>query len=85
MINTAAYSFVSQACPDKVDKLISLLEGIVGIGFAASPVIGSLIYESVGFSDTFYIVGAVLAPLPAPVLCLLPRKPSELARKSEEK
>ena len=63
MINTAAYSFASTAYPENVDKVVALMEGIVGVGNTISPIIGFIIYENLGFSMTFYIFGAVSAPL----------------------
>ena len=74
MINTAAYSFASQAYPSDVDKVISLMEGVVGIGITISPILGSFIYNAVGFSTTFYIFGALLAPLALLILFALPKK-----------
>ena len=71
MINTAAYSFATQAYPDRVDKIISLMEGVVGIGITFSPVMGSFIYQAVGFSATFYIFGVSMSPVSLAVcLCL---------------
>ena len=72
MINTAAYSFASQAYPDRVDKVISLMEGVVGIGITISPLIGSFIYQAVGFSTTFYAFGAGMAPVSLVILLCLP-------------
>ena len=62
MINTASYSFAAQAYSDNVEKVISVMEGIVGIGCAAGPILGSVIYESVGFEKTFQIFGTAMAP-----------------------
>ena len=73
MINTAAYSFASQAYPDSVEKVISLMEGIVGVGITVSPIAGSFVYEAVGFSTTFYIFGAAMAPMSFVILCFLDR------------
>lgn len=63
MMNTAAYSYVSQAYPDEVEKKISLMEGIVGVGCTFSPVLGSFVYSNVGFSTTFYIFGGCMLPI----------------------
>ena len=63
MINTAAYSFASTAYPEDVDKVVSLMEGFVGIGITVSPIIGVFIYQALGFSMTFYIFGAAMAPI----------------------
>jgi MFS family permease len=70
MINTAAYSFASQAYPDKVDKMASVMEGVVGIGMTISPIMGVFIYNVVGFSATFYIFGTAMFPCAFLMLCL---------------
>ncbi len=70
MINTAAYSFAAQAYPDSVEKLVSVMEGVVGIGCTISPVLGVFIYNAVGFSDTFYIFGSAMTPCAILMLCL---------------
>ena len=44
MINTSIYSFASQAYPSKVDKIISLMEGVVGVGCTLGPMVGSFVY-----------------------------------------
>ena len=61
-INTGAYSFAAQAYPDDVEKVISIMEAIVGIGCAAGPVLGSVTYELIGFAWTFILFGALMAP-----------------------
>ena len=61
-INTGSYSFVAQAYPDNVEKVISIMEAIVGIGCAAGPVLGSITYELVGFAWTYILIGALMAP-----------------------
>jgi len=72
MINTSAYGFASTAYPDSVEKVVSVLEGVVGIGITISPILGSFIYEYVGFADTFYIFGAAMVPIAFLILFLLP-------------
>ena len=72
MINTAAYSFAAQAYRDEIGKYVSLFEGFVGIGITAGPILGSLVYSYLGFSKTFFIFGAVMAPASFLVLSILP-------------
>lgn len=78
MINTSVYSFASQAYPTKVDKIISLMEGVVGVGCTLGPMVGSFVYQAVGFSTTFYIFGAAMSPT-ALMVCLLLGKPKKSA------
>ena len=49
MINTSAYAYASAAYPDDVEKIISLFEGVVGIGGTSGPILGALVYEALGF------------------------------------
>lgn len=73
MINTSAYSFASQAYPMQVEKIISVFEGCLGAGMMMGPIIGSFVYNAVGFSDTFFIFGIVMAPISFIVLFALPK------------
>ena len=79
MINTAAYSFASQAYPDNVEKIVSVMEGVVGIGNTIGPIMGVFIYSAVGFADVFFIFGSAMAPC-ALLMLLLP-DPKDLKRK----
>ena len=72
MINTCAYSFAAQAYGEEVEKIISLFEGFVGIGCAAGPVVGSVVFQFLGFQWTFFIFGALMAPSAILVMCGLP-------------
>ena len=49
MINTTAYAYASVAYPNDVEKIISLFEGVVGIGGTSGPILGSLVYKALGF------------------------------------
>ena len=49
MINTCSYSYAALAYTDNVDKVIALLESTSGIGCVCGPVIGSFVYDLVGF------------------------------------
>ena len=73
MINTEAYSFVSQAYTEDVEKMIALIETTVGAGTMFGPMLGSFVYSAVGFEWTFYIFGIVMAPISFLVLFTLPK------------
>mmetsp|Transcript_41108 Transcript_41108/g.53941 ORF Transcript_41108/g.53941 Transcript_41108/m.53941 type:complete len:147 (+) Transcript_41108:227-667(+) len=70
LINTAAYSFAAQGYTDQVEKVISIMESVVGVGCAAGPVLGSVVYEFLGFAWTFLLFGILMAPTSA-LLCFL--------------
>lgn len=72
MLDTAAYAFVSTAYPEKVESVISIMEASTGIGNMLGPVLGSFVFEAVGFDATFWIFGGVMAPIPFLILIFLP-------------
>ena len=71
MINTSAYSYAASNYPDTVEKVVSWMESSVGVGCVFGPVMGSLVYQFVGYAKTFYIFGAVMAPNCLLVICVL--------------
>ena len=72
MINTSAYSFAAQAYGEQVEKVVSLFEGFVGIGCATGPLLGSIVYQFLGFQATFFLFGAFMVPSALLVMCFLP-------------
>ena len=62
IINTSAYSFAAQAYSDDMEAVVGLMETVVGIGCITAPVLGSFIYQLLGYSWTFYIFGVLMAP-----------------------
>jgi MFS family permease len=77
MINTSAYSYTAQAYGDNVQKYLSLLEGFVGVGITMGPILGSIVFEFLGFDKTFFIFGGLMAPSALFVFCFLP-SPTEV-------
>jgi MFS family permease len=71
IINTAAYSYVSQAYPDKVEKMASVMEGISGLGCTIAPILATLLKNQLGFEATFYIFGLTMLPC-IMLMCCLP-------------
>ena len=47
------------------------------------PVIGSFVYDAVGFKATFFIFGASMAPITVLILCYLPG-PMEVREKKKQ-
>lgn len=54
------------------------MESIVGIGCTVGPVLGSFVFEYVGFAWTFIIFGILMAP--SGILALFLLKPSDVKR-----
>lgn len=72
MINTTVYSFASQAYPEDVEKVISIMEATLGGGMMMGPILGSFVYNAVGFARTFFIFGFVMVPVGLVIVCALP-------------
>jgi len=64
-----------------VEKVIAIMEAIVGVGCTVGPVVGSLVYEQIGFEWTFIAFGVAMAP--SCLLSCLLSKPSVIKKKRE--
>ena len=62
MINTVSYSYSAHCYPDILEEMIALIEGTTGVGAAFGPVMGSFVYQLVGYSWTWYIFGILIVP-----------------------
>ena len=62
MMNTTLFSFLAQAYPDEIEAKVGFVGVLVGTGCTMGPVIGSIVYNFVGFSSTFIIFGLLMAP-----------------------
>ena len=62
MINTVSYSYSAHCYPDILEEMIALIEGTTGVGAAFGPVMGSFVYQIVGYSWTWYIFGILILP-----------------------
>ena len=82
MINTTAYSYAAQAYPDKVEKVIARLESVSAFGNIFAPVLGSIIFDAVGFEWTF--AGFGIAMFPASFLVCILKSPKDV-KKAETK
>lgn len=82
-IFTAAYSYAAQISGDDVEKKISLIMTVGGLGNITGPFFGSLVYEYMGFACTFALFGASLA-LPICLIFIIVA-PSELTDRPLER
>lgn len=82
MINTSGYSFASQAYPDDVDKVISIMEATVGAGMMIGPILGSFVYNAFGFVETFIIFGIAMAPISF-IICFGLPKPVDVRNSNQ--
>ena len=62
--------------------MISIMEATVGAGMMIGPILGSFVYNAVGFVETFIIFGLAMAPISLILLVALP-KPIEVRRKNQ--
>ena len=76
MMNTTYFSFLAQAYPDEIEAKVGLIGVVVGIGCTMGPVIGSFVYNFVGFSWTFIIFGILMAP--SCILVMTLGKPAQI-------
>ena len=58
--STAIFSIIGSEFPDQRDEYFGYFESAVGIGLMSGPVIGQLIFNMVGFEQTFYYTALIL-------------------------
>lgn len=63
--------------------MIALLETVAGLGNSMGPLVGSILYETLGFAWTFILFGVGMTP--CCILLLFIAKPSELKKLQLEK
>ena len=66
MIQTTSYAIVAITFPDDQQRYLGFLEASMGVGLLVGPVAGSILYTTLGFKSTFFVIGATfiaLAPL----------------------
>ena len=81
LTNTSAYSFAAQAYShEMVEKKIASFEGMFGFAATMGPILGSIVYEAIGFKWTFFSFAIAMSPGCLLVLFLLP-KPSDVRKK----
>ena len=54
-------AIINDKFPNNEAQVVGFMEGMVGLGFASGPVLGSFLFASVGYATTFLIIG--LAPI----------------------
>ena len=74
---------MAQAYASDVEKMIAMIETIAGLGASCGPLLGSIVFETLGFAWTFILFGVGMTP--CCILLLLIDKPSELKQKLEDK
>lgn len=72
MINTSAFAYAAAAYPENIDMILALFEGVAGIGLMLGPVIGSFVYNAIGFEGVFYSFGVAMIPFAILICCMLP-------------
>jgi len=59
--STSIFSIIGQEFPNNRDEFLGYVEGAVGMGLMAGPIIGQLIFNLVGYQWTFYVSGILIA------------------------
>lgn len=57
MLHTAIFSILTLNFPDEKDKYIGQAEGMIGMGMMVGPVVGSAIYATTNYFQTFVVFG----------------------------
>ncbi|CAI2369195.1 unnamed protein product [Moneuplotes crassus] len=60
MVQTTSFAIISKIFEERKQKYFAYLEGSQGLGLVLGPVVGGLLYMSIGFSSTFYVLGGFL-------------------------
>jgi MFS family permease len=72
---TANYSILTKAYPERVPRVVGLLEGMAGCGLMLGPVIGSITFSVGGFAGPFVFLGVFFS---AVILLIFPCIPSSV-------
>lgn len=80
-MNTTCFSYLGQAYPDDIEAKVGFQGVFVGIGCTMGPVIGSFLYNFVGFAWTFITFGILMAP--SCILMITLAKPMEVKAANE--
>ena len=60
LVQVTCYSIATNDFPDIKDKIVGWLEALTGLGLIVGPIVGSLLYQSLGFKHTFFVYGGFL-------------------------
>ena len=59
-MQTTCYSIATNDFPEKKEQIVGWVEALTGLGLILGPIIGSTLYELLGYAQTFFIYGAFL-------------------------
>lgn len=59
--STAIFSIIAQEYPENREQYVGYYEGAIGLGLMLGPVIGQILYSSLGFEYTFYCTAGIIA------------------------
>lgn len=63
MIQTTSYAIIAIVFEEEQEKYIGYLEASGGVGMLLGPIVGSVLYEFLDFSYTFFLIGVVFIAL----------------------
>ena len=72
MIQTTSYAIVAITYPKDQQKYLGILEASIGVGMLLGPIVGSILYSTIGFQGTFYAIGAWFIVLVPVMLWVIP-------------
>jgi len=59
-VQTTTYSIATNDYPEKKEQVVGWVEAITGAGMIVGPILGSVLYSALGYSNTFYIFGSLI-------------------------
>lgn len=77
MVQTTSYAILAMRYPDKVSKLVGMLELSAGAGLCIGPAIGSLLYKIQGFPLPFWTFCCIFIVMLFISLIVMPKEVKE--------
>ena len=78
MIQTTSYAITAITYPDDQQKYLGFLEASMGVGLLIGPVAGSILYSSLGFKITFFVIGSAFVILTPLLRFVIPRSVDDI-------
>ena len=73
-VQTTCYCIATTDFPDRKEEIVGLVEAMTGIGCIVGPLLGSALYQFLGFKHTFLVYGSFLVFLAILIKLNFPQK-----------
>ena len=78
MIDTTMYSISANFFPEDKEKMIGMIEAMVGFGYMFGPMMGSALYTLGGYTFIFYTLAGIFILQGLVVNCVFPQFVDEM-------